>query len=61
MKRTIKPIKDHPLTAAFPRLTGEAFDRLRVDIARHGLIDPILLLEDCVLDGRARLKASTMH
>ena len=57
MKPTIKPIKDHPLTAVFPRMTGLAFDRLRADIARHGLIDPILLYEDLVLDGRARLKA----
>lgn len=47
----------HPLAALFPLMTGPAFEDLRTDIARQGLIEPIVIHEGMVLDGRNRLRA----
>jgi hypothetical protein len=35
-------------------MTGEDFDTLVADIEKHGLLEPIDLLDDMVLDGRNR-------
>ena len=43
--------QQHPLSAAFPSMSADAFAELRVDIAANGLHSPITLYEDKVLDG----------
>lgn len=47
----------HPLAALIPAMSDDEYARLRDDIAANGLIDPITLYEDQVLDGRHRLRA----
>jgi len=47
----------HPAANFFPLLTGRSFDELAADIKRNGLLDPIVLFEGKVLDGRNRLRA----
>jgi protein gp37 len=44
-------IAQHPLSAAFPRMTDEAKANLRADIAANGLRMPITLYQGQVLDG----------
>jgi ParB-like nuclease domain len=40
-----------------PLLEGEAFDELVADIRQHGLLEPIVLLDGRILDGRNRYHA----
>jgi len=47
----------HDLANLFPMMEGAAFDALRDDIKANGLIDPIWIFEDKLLDGRNRVKA----
>lgn len=47
----------HPAAELFPMMDGEQYARLRDDISRNGLREPIVLCEAKVLDGRNRLKA----
>lgn len=47
----------HPLCTTFPRMPGEEFAALKLDIKEHGLIDPIYLYEGKILDGRHRFYA----
>jgi hypothetical protein len=47
----------HPLAAIFPQMEGAEFDTLVDDIKANGLIHPITMFEDMVLDGRNRLRA----
>lgn len=47
----------HPLAALIPEMTADQFAELRVDIERHGLIEPIVLHEHMILDGRHRARA----
>lgn len=47
----------HPLADLFPMMEGEAFSELVDDIKEHGLREPIVLLDNQILDGRNRLKA----
>lgn len=48
----------HPLAAIFPLIDGPDFDRLRDDIAAHGVREPVVLFEGAILDGRNRYRAS---
>lgn len=48
----------HDLANAFPLITGEAFDELVEDIKTRGLLDPIVMYEGKILDGRNRWRAS---
>ena len=47
----------HPACLLFPKLTGPALDELAADIKDQGLIEPIVLLDGQVLDGKNRLAA----
>lgn len=47
-------LPSHPVAAMFPLLSGEEFDRLREDIHKNGLHEPIVTHEGMVVDGRNR-------
>ena len=49
--------KPHELAKVLPAMSGEDYDRLRTDIAENGLLEPITLYEEKVLDGINRQKA----
>ncbi|MDQ3562709.1 MAG: hypothetical protein M3436_00740 [Pseudomonadota bacterium] len=48
---------EHPAAAIFPLLIGEEFEDFCADIAEHGLLQPIQLLSDHIIDGRNRYRA----
>ena len=50
-------MKVHPALAPFPTLDEIALSALAIDVKTNGLINPIVLCEEQVLDGRARLAA----
>lgn len=54
----VPTITFHPLAAIFPLIDGEDFDRLRDDIAAHGVREPVVLFEGAILDGRNRYRAA---
>lgn len=47
----------HPLADAFPLIEGEEFDELCQSIDEHGLLEPIVMQDGVVIDGRNRLRA----
>lgn len=47
----------HPIADIFPMLPPDELQRLADDIASRGLLDPVVLLDDMVLDGRNRYAA----
>lgn len=44
----------HEYANLFPMLQGEALDGLREDIRLHGVREPVVFLDDAILDGRNR-------
>jgi len=52
-----KKLEDHPIAAVFPLLPKEEPAELAKDIETNGLINPILLYERKILDGRNRYRA----
>jgi chaperonin cofactor prefoldin len=50
-------LKFHPLADLFPLMEGVEFDALVTDIKANGQIDPIVLHEGMILDGRNRYRA----
>lgn len=53
-KTPFHPVKRPSYAACFPELTGKAFDELKADINRNGVIEPIVRSFDTILDGFAR-------
>ena len=49
--------KIHPLADLFPFASETDFATLVQDISRNGLLEPIVLLDDAILDGRNRYRA----
>lgn len=47
----------HPAAALFPMMDDESLGDLAKDIKSNGLIEPIMLLDGAIIDGRNRLKA----
>ena len=50
--------KPHPAADCFPLLTGTRYQDLVDDVRHNGLVQPVLVLGDYVLDGRNRLLAA---
>lgn len=47
----------HPLANLFPLIEGKEFDELVADVRENGLLEPIVLLDGQILDGRNRYRA----
>lgn len=47
----------HPLANIFPMIDDEAFPSFKADIETNGLLEPIIMLDGMILDGRNRHKA----
>ena len=50
-------MKLHELCSLFPKIDGEAYEVLKADIARNGLLNPIIMYGDTILDGQNRFRA----
>jgi ParB-like nuclease family protein len=52
-----KPLEPHPFAALFPELPPEELSLLVWDIKKRGQLEPIILHEGLILDGRNRYRA----
>ena len=50
-------LESHKFADIFPMVEGEQAEQLKLDIKENGLIQPIVLFEGKILDGRNRYKA----
>ena len=50
-------MKHHPFTEIWPPVQGEAFEKIKADIAAKGQRLPIILYKGAVIDGRTRERA----
>lgn len=48
----------HPYADIFPWIEGPAFQELKADIARNGVLEPIVFFDGAILDGRNRYIAA---
>lgn len=49
-----RPVRWHPFADIFPWLEGAAREELKADIAKNGVLEPIVFLDGAILDGRNR-------
>ena len=54
---TVDNLEPHPLAAIFPEIPSEELNQLARDIKERGQMDPIILYQGQILDGRNRYKA----
>lgn len=54
---TYEDYKIHPLADAFPLIEDEEFEELCQSIDEHGLLEPIVMQDGVLIDGRNRLRA----
>jgi hypothetical protein len=54
------PTGVHPAAELFPMLAGDELTRLANDIAQNGLLEPIVVYDGLLLDGRNRRRACEM-
>jgi ParB-like chromosome segregation protein Spo0J len=54
--RTAHVYDNHPLADVFPLLENEELRELSEDIRKHGLLEPIVLFEGKIIDGRNRYR-----
>ena len=50
-------LQPHPLSECFPMMDESAFEKLKADIEKRGLVEPIWLYQGQILDGRNRYRA----
>lgn len=50
----------HPLAEVFPLMSALEFERLSCDIEQNGLLEPIWIYQDKIIDGRNRFRACEM-
>lgn len=53
----LKRWRIHPAAEWMPGMSPEEFEGLKHDIAEHGLLNPIVMWQEQILDGRHRLRA----
>lgn len=51
-------VKWHPYAELFPWIEGKAFEEFKEDIRQRGIIEPIVMFEGMLLDGRNRYMAA---
>ncbi len=57
---TMETMKTHPAADLFPMMTDAELTELAADIKANGLLNPVVLLDGQILDGRNRLRACEM-
>lgn len=50
-------MKFHPISNIFPMMSDSEFKELKEDIQKNGLIEPIWVYQDSIIDGRNRFNA----
>lgn len=53
-------LEAHPAASMFPMIPQDELEALSTDIGANGLLDPVVLFEGKILDGRNRAKACEM-
>ena len=58
--RAVSPhsLKEHPLASLVPNMRPQEFEDLLADIAAHGILTPLQVNGDVILDGRHRCRAA---
>jgi N6-adenosine-specific RNA methylase IME4 len=51
-------VRWHDYAELFPWIEGAAFEELKADIAQNGVLEPIVFLDNAILDGRNRYMAA---
>ena len=51
-------VRWHPYADIFPWIEGPAFEELKADIEKNGVLEPIVFLDGAILDGRNRYMAA---
>ena len=54
-----KPMEIHPAALIMPPMNYDEYEKFKEDISGNGLLEPVIIFEDMVLDGRNRYRACT--